>query len=613
MLNKNDNEKEQQMFYSHSLLSKKGTLGTIWFAAHCYRKLRKDQIAKTNISSSIDKIMLAEFPIAFRLLGHLLIGVVRIYSKKVEYLYHDCNEALIRIRNSFTSGKISLSKQARWAPYFSITLPENFELDAFDLEDLEDGQGSNIKPSEQITLKEVWTGEASWRSSHGEMWYDRGGSTVYRESSSTGFTLAEEVFSPFPMDIDLEISDLHNISGLEASMEKLQDNQPPPEKCLDHENFCWEVESLDLSEHSDDLGNHGEQIKLQDMTPPDIGRSHVPTGGYLDTTIPAGTPEKSDFTYASVANIPEFMVIPTPTIKEQERMPRKRKWSFDETTILSNEKLRQGLHDASGLVKKRMKAPHTALDACKSYRISNLCQIFSEPLILCRSLLLKALFTNEHFIAPACTNLDDAGYEIPSTSSDHQALIDPSTPVASSEAPTTSKPKEVRFEQSIESEEELSALDFLDIELNLINENCPAIEVSLVAGKSSHPLLILAGFRRSCLSPLMEEVSSNEGSHDQNRWSTRTRAVANYLHNNFIGGKEQKQKGMLSLTRVLEGNTRTKCARLFYETLVLKSEGFIYIKQESPYGEILLLPTPQTEFYCSNESTGICTPCRKPH
>lgn len=85
--------------------------------------------------------MLAEVPIAFRVLGHLLIGVVRIYAKKVEYLYHDCNEALIRIKDLFASGKISLSMGVRHTPYFSVTLPQKFELDAFDLEDVEDVQG----------------------------------------------------------------------------------------------------------------------------------------------------------------------------------------------------------------------------------------------------------------------------------------------------------------------------------------------------------------------------------------------------------------------------------------------------------------------------------------
>lgn len=35
---------------------------------------------------------------ALRLSGHLLLGVVRIYFRKVEYLYSDCSEALVKIK-----------------------------------------------------------------------------------------------------------------------------------------------------------------------------------------------------------------------------------------------------------------------------------------------------------------------------------------------------------------------------------------------------------------------------------------------------------------------------------------------------------------------------------
>jgi cohesin complex subunit SCC1 len=41
------------MFYSHFILAKKGPLGTIWIAAHLEAKLRKHQIADTNITTSV--------------------------------------------------------------------------------------------------------------------------------------------------------------------------------------------------------------------------------------------------------------------------------------------------------------------------------------------------------------------------------------------------------------------------------------------------------------------------------------------------------------------------------------------------------------------------------
>ena len=41
------------MFYSQFILAKKGPLGTIWIAAHLEGKLRKHQVADTNITTSV--------------------------------------------------------------------------------------------------------------------------------------------------------------------------------------------------------------------------------------------------------------------------------------------------------------------------------------------------------------------------------------------------------------------------------------------------------------------------------------------------------------------------------------------------------------------------------
>ncbi|CAK9219902.1 unnamed protein product [Sphagnum troendelagicum] len=124
------------MFYSQLILAKKGPLGTIWIAAHLERKLRKNQVTETNISVSVDSILFPEAPIALRLSGHLLLGVVRIYSRKVNYLFHDCSEALTKIKQAFHSGVVDLPPEAATAPFNAITLPENFDLD--ELEPLPD-------------------------------------------------------------------------------------------------------------------------------------------------------------------------------------------------------------------------------------------------------------------------------------------------------------------------------------------------------------------------------------------------------------------------------------------------------------------------------------------
>jgi len=69
-------------------------------------------------------------PIALRMSGHLLLGVVRIYSKKVEYLHQDCKDALSRLYKAFASLQFAQPEEVAPAPFQSVTLPETFDLDA---------------------------------------------------------------------------------------------------------------------------------------------------------------------------------------------------------------------------------------------------------------------------------------------------------------------------------------------------------------------------------------------------------------------------------------------------------------------------------------------------
>lgn len=150
------------MFYSQFILAKKGPLGTIWIAAHLERKLRKNQVADTDIGVSVDSILFPEVPIALRLSSHLLLGVVRIYSRKVNYLFDDCSEALLKVKQAFRSTAVDLPPEESTAPYHSITLPETFDLDDFELPDNDLFQGNyvdhHISTKEQITLQDTMDG-----------------------------------------------------------------------------------------------------------------------------------------------------------------------------------------------------------------------------------------------------------------------------------------------------------------------------------------------------------------------------------------------------------------------------------------------------------------------
>lgn len=96
------------MFYSQIVLSKKGPLGKVWLAAHDnhQKRLSRPQIFAFDISQTVHDIAHPVVPLALRLSGHLLLGVVRIYSRKVNYLVEDAHDASVKIDTAFTVAPI---------------------------------------------------------------------------------------------------------------------------------------------------------------------------------------------------------------------------------------------------------------------------------------------------------------------------------------------------------------------------------------------------------------------------------------------------------------------------------------------------------------------------
>ncbi|ODV83184.1 hypothetical protein CANARDRAFT_9904 [[Candida] arabinofermentans NRRL YB-2248] len=119
------------MFYSEQLLAKEGPLAYVWLAANLEKKLTKQQFLNTSITESAHAIVSSsssssssggsndalttsqrEFhnqydtePLALRLTGQLLYGVVRIYSRKAKYLFDDVTDALVKLKSSFRTSQ----------------------------------------------------------------------------------------------------------------------------------------------------------------------------------------------------------------------------------------------------------------------------------------------------------------------------------------------------------------------------------------------------------------------------------------------------------------------------------------------------------------------------
>jgi cohesin complex subunit SCC1 len=114
------------MFYSTQILAKKGPLGLVWIAAHLDGRLKRAQIAAASIDESVETLLHPEAPLALRLSGQLLLGVVRIYHRKVVYLHKDAEDAAARFKTALHAGggagAVDLPEGAELAAAGDITL-----------------------------------------------------------------------------------------------------------------------------------------------------------------------------------------------------------------------------------------------------------------------------------------------------------------------------------------------------------------------------------------------------------------------------------------------------------------------------------------------------------
>ncbi|KAH7170933.1 double-strand-break repair protein rad21 [Dactylonectria macrodidyma] len=124
------------MFYSETLLQKSGPLARVWLSANLERKLSKNHILQSNVTDSVEAIIMPnQAPMALRLSGQLLLGVVRIYQRKTRYLLDDCNEAMMKIKMAFrSSGNNDMAINLQIPNREALLLPDritpydNFEL-----------------------------------------------------------------------------------------------------------------------------------------------------------------------------------------------------------------------------------------------------------------------------------------------------------------------------------------------------------------------------------------------------------------------------------------------------------------------------------------------------
>ncbi|KAJ3336820.1 sister chromatid cohesion protein 1 [Gonapodya sp. JEL0774] len=114
-------------------MSRRGPLARIWLAAHWEKKLTKPQVIQTSIETAADAITDTNEPLTLRHSGQLLLGVVKIYSKKAVYLLNDCTEAIAKLKSAFKPGAVDLPDDHAVSALNQITLQAGPTLTAADM------------------------------------------------------------------------------------------------------------------------------------------------------------------------------------------------------------------------------------------------------------------------------------------------------------------------------------------------------------------------------------------------------------------------------------------------------------------------------------------------
>ncbi|GAY37043.1 hypothetical protein CUMW_026210 [Citrus unshiu] len=566
------------MFYSQTFLARKGPLGTVWCAAHLQHRLKKSHYTSTNIPSTVDRIMCPDVPIALRMSGHLLLGVVRIYSKKVDYLYHDCNVFLISLRKTFSTVSVNLPEDATHAPAHTVTLPQKFNLDSVDLDDhtFDDEYDNHLRSQEDITLTDqIPVG----RDVYVAITFDE---DIMMDSThppedvpDSGVRQMQDILRAPPSDADVGIQD----PGPSNQTEVLNVTEDIQDPGASHQGeLPTDSEGLQEPGPSNQTEVLGETVELQEPGPsnqtevlretvnfqePDLSNQTEVLHRSTDHTSPPKFPEVEvmrdthhDFSAGDLSplfldvakDITEPIVsshqfsnekeIQTPALEDllasrgqplqlfvsctghpqQNRRARKR-IRLDKSLVLPNKFMKKALEDSSDLLRKKRNVPINNLGVWKLNNRVRKEQVFHEPLLTGSCVDICNIFKKDYISAKphlVATAMEEGNSE--------PMIVD--SPAPETEAiPEPSAAKSPHAAEDIQEPRKLTAVaQYLQ--------------------------------RQSPITP------SSEGSTD------------------------------LSLNKILQGKTRKLCARMFFETLVLKSYGLLDVEQEQPYGDITLKLTP---------------------
>ncbi|KAF7633216.1 hypothetical protein Mgra_00007407 [Meloidogyne graminicola] len=566
------------MFYAQFVLSKKGPLAKIWLAAHWEKKLSKTQIYETNVQDAVAEIIQPKVKLSLRTTGHLLLGIVRIYSRKAKYVLADCNEAFIKLKMTFKHGSTcDLALRDREDRMGSNDIPEVIndfydslpEINDFDLGPLGDFQ-ANQSRIDDITLREERPNNYNKgldfvANTDGEGFDDFGERDNLRRARS------RSIFEEMEEEIEQQRRESQNSVGAPGESflvprdNSLLGEDIAPQK--DKEGFelfnnnlndFGTAEDLDLFFNASDLGRELElnhQIAATPMAP-----------GAGDDM------EEHSMDIGEMQQIPNnelsFQLEPIEQQPQQERMrhKRKRKLIIDEQKTITGEEMKANMTDFNATIQPLDLAPPTK-QLMRLRENSQLEKMLIMP--ACAEWIL-----DQQIIRMYQSHLELHAVDVMDITTSNELHRDLELSEAIEE--------EVRLEERPESAPNIEANDNLVPEPELeITPEVPTVPETLI----SPPPFEKKEKRRSRVEKEEEEI-------EEEQFTRRTRNILQAISTKIRANSENKIVFDDLLTK---GSTRRTAAQKFYALLELKKWQAIEIEQGEPYGLIEISAGPRLQ------------------
>ncbi|PIA53426.1 hypothetical protein AQUCO_00900184v1 [Aquilegia coerulea] len=400
-----------------------------------------------------------------------------------------------------------------------------------------------------------------------------------------------------------------------------------------------------LSPIIEDPPHSGRQdFTLQPHTDP------LSTGGLPDSLENFNTSASPGFGLGNLSL--DLVLQPTPPVEMKKANPRKRKQLYDITTVLSSQFMKEATTDASGLVRKRKNLPCSALDVWMFKKRLRKDQVFLDSSIsgMCADLqdIFKKEYMKVHTFPEEETypegRAPNSSLPIPESDTVDTVLVGDTNPENRDASSTVPMPEYHETEQFLFEDDQdygsyapecmpspirrddLTPFPKTGIDSEpptgsqLHTEPLPTIERTVStepmdsdmetpmtdfetqfgigrSGLSDIPELNTAEGEELCFLDADNTPVAGQAESGSHQLSTRTRAVRQFLIDQSPRTEVSKHPaGKLSLNKILEGKTRKKCARMFFEVLVLKSCKLIDVEQEEAYGDIILDPLSNAKF-----------------